>query len=69
MHPENLDHMLILHLLLKTQLLFPSVIGEVVDVIALSRISRLNLLCSVLSKKPLVYFYVLSMFIEDEPER
>ena len=69
MYPADLNQLQVLHMLLKTQHLFPNLIGEVVDLIDLTFNSRFLLLQSLFVKKPVVYYYILDMFYEDAPER
>jgi hypothetical protein len=69
MYPEDLDQLQVLHMLLKTQRLFPMLIGEVVDLVDMTFNSRFMLLQNLFIKKPQIYCYILDMFYEDVPER
>ena len=69
MYPEDIDQVICMHILLKLQRLNPRILGQIIDILDLSYQDRYLILSNLFIKHPEVYFYLLDMFVDEEPER
>ena len=69
MFPENVDHILCMHILLKLQQLNPRALGDIVNIFELTPQQRNYMLNRLLVRHPETYFYLIEILTKESPER